>query len=106
MRLDCDTFYTPGAVGQAFSGAELLEVEVFRSSWAIGGYDALEGFVNVKGVRRAKVHGSIGIRFAQWLERAMQAPEGLVLEECEGEEEFGWVGSSEMGRQDPWSHDR
>lgn len=60
VRLGCDPFYTPEAVRKAFSGADSLEVEVFRSSWGIGGYDALEGFGSVQNVRKPRVHGSIG----------------------------------------------
>lgn len=57
-------------MGKAFNGAEELEVEISRSSWAIGGYDTLEGFVSVRDMRRAKVHGIIGVRFTKWLESA------------------------------------
>lgn len=41
MRLDCDPFYTPEIVRKAFSGADSLEVEIFRSSWEIGGFGGL-----------------------------------------------------------------
>lgn len=49
VRLDCDTFYKKEDVGRVFDGADVLEVEVFRSSWGVGGYEALEGFRDVRG---------------------------------------------------------
>lgn len=98
VRLDCDPYYEAEAVKKAFSGAELLEVELFRSSWGIGGYDALEGFMGVRGVRKAKVYGSVGAKFASWLEEIMQAPDGTVIRECDDDEYFGWVGESKILR--------
>ena len=89
VRLDCDPYYTTDAVAEAFSGCEELEVEVFRASWGIGGYGALEGFRGVRGVRRAKVHGSVGTKFARWLEGAMESGETGAVEGWEEDE--GWV---------------
>jgi len=106
VRLDCDPYYHPAAVAKAFNSAEELEVECFRSSWGIGGYDALEGFMSVRGVHRASVHGSVGMKMALWLKKVMQSPEGSALEECEGDEELGWVGHKEVGSQWPWGQDR
>lgn len=106
VRLDCDPYYEPEAVKKAFSGAEELEVEVFRSSWGIGGYDALDGFVGVRGVKRVKVHGSVGTQFARWLEEVMTAPEGEVLGVCEGDQGFGWVGDMEVSKDGVWSYNR
>lgn len=93
VRLDCDPYYTTDTVAEAFSGCEELEVEVFRASWGIGGYGALEGFRGVRDVRRAKVHGSVGRRFARWLEVAMESGERGVVEGWEEDE--GWVGRYE-----------
>ncbi|KAL6721629.1 hypothetical protein ACLMJK_000733 [Lecanora helva] len=106
VRLDCDPFYDIEDVAKAFNGADSLEVEVFRSSWAIGGYHALEGFTDVQGVKKAKVHGSVGSRFAKWLEKTMQTPVGVEAEACEGDDEFGWVGNSDLDDGSPWNHDR
>lgn len=105
VRLDCDPYYEPKAVRKAFSGAEELEVEIFRSSWGIGGNDALEGFVGLRGVKKAKVHGSIGAKFARWLEMVMEAPKGMVIAECAGDLGFGWVGDTKRGAG-AWSQDR
>ena len=86
MRLDVDTFYTKEEVVRAFEGAERLEVEVFRASWGVGGYEALEGYEGVRGVGRARVWGSVGRGFARWLEGCMEGRVGTVVEAWGGEE--------------------
>lgn len=92
MRLDCDTFYRREDVGRVFDGAEVLEVEVFRSSWGVGGYEALEGYRDVRGVRRARVHGSLPAPTARWLEARMQSYGAEALEGwgCEEDGEGYW----------------
>ncbi len=102
VRLDCDPFYEAEAVKKAFSGADSLEVEIFRSSWGMGGYDALEGYTNVRGVRKARVHGSVGAGFAEWLEWVMQAPEGRIIGEFEHYEHIEGVSKPKM----LWNQDR
>lgn len=49
VRLDCDPFYQPEAVRNAFTGLNELQVEVFRSSFGVCGYEALDGFSGVGG---------------------------------------------------------
>ena len=43
----------------------MLGVEVFRSSFEAGGHDALSGFFGVRGVKIARVHGSVDEDFAR-----------------------------------------
>ena len=86
MRLDCDPYYAAGDVKNCFDGCDILEVEVFRSSWGIGGYDSLEGFWSVRGVKKARVHGSVGKGFARWLEDCMTSRVGVDVPECVQEE--------------------
>jgi len=88
VRLDCDPYYKREAVKEVFSGAEQLEVEVFRSSWGVGGYESLEGFVEIRGVGRARVHGSLGAKFARWLEGCMESKEGAEVGMLESDEGF------------------
>jgi len=93
VRLDCDPYYKPEAVQAVFTGADQLEVEVFRASWGIGGYESLDGFMGIRGVGRARVHGSVGKKFARWLEECMQSREGEevgVLDSDEGFVERCW----------------
>lgn len=92
VRLDCDTFYKKEDVRRVFDGADVLEVEVFRSSWGIGGYEALEGYRDVRGVRKARVRGSLPALTARWLEACMEGDGGEVMEGwgCEEDEKGYW----------------
>lgn len=80
MRLDCDPFYPPDTVVGTFTSADELEVEVFRASWGIGSYDALDPFTKIRGVRKAKVHGSLWKRYARWLESSMMTGCGIEVD--------------------------
>ena len=73
VRLDCDPFYTPAKLAKAFSGMDELEIEVFQSSFGTSDYRVLECFSIIRGVKRAKVHGSVKQHFADWLEKVMQS---------------------------------
>lgn len=73
VRLDSDPYYSPQQVREAFTDTDELEVEVFRTSFEAGNYLALEGFAGVRGVRKARVHGSIKPECAQWLELRMMS---------------------------------
>ena len=84
VRLDCDPFFTPEYAKECFDGTEVLEVEVFRSSWGIGGYNSLEGFYGVRGVKKARVYGSIGNGFAKWLERSLMSQQDKDVPPWEG----------------------
>lgn len=83
VRADSDPFYHPSQVEAAFNNAEILEVEVFRSSFDVGDDAALQCFIGVRGVNSAKVHGSIGDSFARWIERCMMRKAGDSLAESE-----------------------
>ncbi|KAL9014904.1 MAG: hypothetical protein Q9173_000459 [Seirophora scorigena] len=85
VRLDCDPFYTSQVVVETFTGADALEVEVFRASWGMGGYGALEAFTKVRGVRKAKVHGSLETNYAKWLEVVMMRGFGAEAAGLSGE---------------------
>ena len=76
VRLDSDPFYSPQKVQEAFTNADELEVEVFRASFQAGSYRALDGYADVRGVRKARVHGSVESGYARWLERRMTSKEG------------------------------
>ena len=63
-------------VHEAFDDVEELEVEVFRASFEAGCYRALDGYAGVRGVRKARVHGSIEPEFARCLEQCMMSKRG------------------------------
>ena len=79
VRLDCDPYFVMEDVKRVFSGAEELEVEVFRASWGCGGYGSLDGFTEVRGVKRARVKGSVETEFARWLEGVMESQFGAEV---------------------------
>ena len=73
MRLECDPFYSPAKLAKAFTGMDELEVKVFRASFGTSDYRVLEGFSIIRGVKRAKVYGSVDRGFAERLEKVMQS---------------------------------
>ena len=81
-------------------------MEVFRSSWGLGGYDALEGFVGLRGIRKAVVHGSVEAGFAAWLEGVMRSPQGLLNERAVDDAWHGWVQHTMAGSMRAWKQDR
>lgn len=88
VRADIDAFYLPSQVEATFDGTDILEVEVFRSSFEAGGHGALHCFAGVRGVKKAKIHGSVDERFARWLERCMMSTRGQSISGLE-DQTFG-----------------
>ena len=84
---------------RAFTGVEELVVEVFQSSFQACDYRALEAFEGIRGVGRARVGGSVGRLFAEWLEMCMMSLPGKEVGRAVGEE---WEG--ERGLYEVWSH--
>ncbi|KAL8829982.1 MAG: hypothetical protein Q9170_005939 [Blastenia crenularia] len=80
-RLDCDPYHSPEVISWMFTGALELEMEVFRASWGTGTYDVLDAFAKVRNVRRAKVHGSVGDKYARWLEGVMMSEIGAEIDD-------------------------
>ena len=79
VRLDSDPYYLPSQAEAAFSGKDVLEVEVFRSSFAAGGYDALHCFSGIRGLKKARVYGSVDDDFARWLEDCMTSEKSQCI---------------------------
>lgn len=77
-RLDCGPFWDAETVGQALTGAEALELEVWRSQFRPGGTEVLRMFEEVRGIRRVRIWGSTtGMEgYVAWLEGAMRSPVG------------------------------
>jgi hypothetical protein len=75
VRLDCDLAYDEAAVTEAFSGKEELTIEVWQPVYLGVGRDNLRRFEGVRGVKRAKVFGSVsGFRdYARWLEAGIMS---------------------------------
>ena len=83
VRLDNDPFYSVETVQAAFNDADELELEVFRVSFEAGSYSVLERYAGVRGIQKAKVHGSIDTGYARWLENRMMSKHGEGLEKWE-----------------------
>lgn len=75
VRLDCDPNFTKEDATEAFSGMEELTVEVTQAQFGSSDFKVLKLFEGVRGVKNARVYGSItGFpEYAQWLEDSMKA---------------------------------
>lgn len=74
---------------RAFSGVDELEVEVFQASYGNSDFHVLELFAGIRGVRRARVFGSVAREFAGWLEGCMESAAGVDF--------MGWDGGGFEG---------
>ncbi|KXJ85158.1 hypothetical protein Micbo1qcDRAFT_128483 [Microdochium bolleyi] len=81
LRLDVDPRFTASEAATHFSGRYEVVVEVLRPSWRSGPLgtgppENLRLFEGVRGVRRARVEGSLGgIKdYAHWLQGLMMSP--------------------------------
>lgn len=90
---------------RAFSGVEELEVEVFQASYGNSDFRVLELFAGIRGVRKARVFGSVGREFAGWLEGCMESAVGLDLVGwgTHGFEGLG-LGDKVLGGYEVWLH--
>ncbi|KFX89843.1 hypothetical protein O988_08471 [Pseudogymnoascus sp. VKM F-3808] len=81
VRLECDAGFSAEAARDAFSGVEELTVEVFQSQFKGSGNGVLRLFEGVRGVRRARIFGSISEwpEYVAWLQRRMMSKEGSDL---------------------------
>jgi hypothetical protein len=95
MRLDTDPRFSAKQAKEAFSGAEFLEVRVWQSMFDGADCRVLKLFVGVRGVRVARVTGSVEPKLARWLEGRMMMP---LDEGC------GWVMEQEWfsGEREAW----
>lgn len=84
MRLECDARFTLKACTDAFTGAEELTVEVFRSQFRGSGNSnkVLKLFEGIRGVRKARIFGH-GIEewpeYIRLLEMSMMSLPGTNL---------------------------
>ncbi|KAI2641755.1 hypothetical protein GGS26DRAFT_586152 [Hypomontagnella submonticulosa] len=73
VRLDAEPGYDEAAAAAQLSGKEEVVLEAWQAMWRGSGPDVLRLFEGVRGVRRAKVIGSVSgfEEYALWLEQAM-----------------------------------
>jgi hypothetical protein len=82
VRLDCDPNFSAEKATKAFSGVEELTIEVFQAQFGSSDYKVLRLFEGVRGVKRARVYGSVTTfpEYAAWLEAAIVTPGDGVVE--------------------------
>ncbi|KAI0840132.1 hypothetical protein F5Y06DRAFT_294802 [Hypoxylon sp. FL0890] len=92
VRLDAEPGYDRAKATAQLSGKEEVVLEAWQAMWRGSGPDVLRLFEGVRGVRRAKVIGSVGgfEDYAKWLERAMMREVGATVEP------FYWSAGSEF----------
>lgn len=74
LRLDTDPRITSEQAAKAFSGAEYLEIRVWQAQFGACDFGALKLFKDVRGVKVARVGGSVEENLARWLEEEMMKP--------------------------------
>lgn len=83
LRLDIDQRFTAQQAAKAFSGAEYLEVRVWQAQFEACDYSVLKLFTGVRGVKVARVGGSVDEELAHWLEHLMMEPEVVQEDTCD-----------------------
>jgi hypothetical protein len=85
VRLDCDPNFSLEKATNAFSGVEELTIEVFQAQFGSSDYKVLRLFEGVRGVKRARVYGSVTAfpEYVAWLEAPIVTPEEGVVKAFE-----------------------
>lgn len=81
VRLDCDPRFSAVTAQKAFTGVEELTIEVFQAQFGGSDYAVLKRFESVRGVKRARIYGSIYAfpEYAEWLQYAMMSRIGALV---------------------------
>lgn len=82
VRLDCDPNFSAEKATRSFTGVEELSIEVFQAQFGSSDYKVLRLFEGIRGVRRARIYGSVTTfpEYVEWLRNSVQTPEGLEVE--------------------------
>ncbi|KAH6642164.1 hypothetical protein C7974DRAFT_430692 [Boeremia exigua] len=85
VRLDTDPRFTAQQTTAAFSNAEFLEIKAWQSMFDGCNAAVLKLFTGIRGVKFARVIGSVDDGLARWLEEKMMSPpeEEKAVEWCE-----------------------
>ena len=104
IRLDVDPRFTDEQAKEAFSGSEELEIDAWQSEYdSVDCRLVLSLFKGVRGVRRARVTGSVDQMFARQLEKVMMSQEEEESEESIPNESAGVI-QSQRSVYDIWVH--
>ncbi|KAF2251506.1 hypothetical protein BU26DRAFT_284493 [Trematosphaeria pertusa] len=85
LRLDTDPRFTFSQATAAFSSAEYLEIHVWQAQFEACDYSMLKLFTGVRGVKVARVAGSVDFELARWLEHNMMQPKEEEDVEMQGD---------------------
>ncbi|KAG8631558.1 hypothetical protein KVT40_000698 [Elsinoe batatas] len=103
VRLDVDLRFTPEQARDAFTGCDELTVEVMQAMYGSCDFAVLGPFEDVRGVRLAKVMGSLGDgRYGDWLQKRMmlsQSDEGVPFDETDEERQVRELGEGDRGKR-------
>ncbi|KAI2780237.1 hypothetical protein F4815DRAFT_152681 [Daldinia loculata] len=82
VRLDAEPGYNRAQAAMQLSNKEEVIIDAWQAAWRGSGPDALRLFEDVRGVRRARVTGSVGgfEDYARWLEGAMMREPEVEIE--------------------------
>ncbi|KAG4435403.1 hypothetical protein IFR05_009110 [Cadophora sp. M221] len=82
VRLDCDPNFSAENAAKSFTGVEELSIEVFQAQFGSSDYKVLKLFEGIRGVKRAKVYGSVIAfpEYVEWLQNSIRTPEGMDIE--------------------------
>ncbi|KAF3065208.1 hypothetical protein GL218_02068 [Daldinia childiae] len=96
VRLDAEPVYDRAQAAMQLSNKEEIVIDAWQAVWRGSGPDALRLFEDVRGVRRARVIGSVGgfEGYASWLERAMMREPGIEIEPFSWDADRGSGGTS------------
>jgi hypothetical protein len=86
IRLDIESRFNSTEVSLASNGCEELEIEAWQAEYGTSDLKTLDLFESVRGIKRAKVTGSVGAMYCQWLGGCMTSAIGNVVEPFWGEE--------------------
>ncbi|KAI0012728.1 hypothetical protein F4779DRAFT_530438 [Xylariaceae sp. FL0662B] len=106
VRLDAAPGYDRGAAARGLSGKDEVVLEAWQAVWRGAGPDVLRLFDAVRGVRSARVVGSVGgfEDYARWLQRAMMAAVGEHVEPFFWDRDRGCRGGArEEDEEDAWA---
>ncbi|KAH8801540.1 hypothetical protein F5884DRAFT_518098 [Xylogone sp. PMI_703] len=88
IRLDCDPNFNSEEAKTAFDGAEELTVQVYQAQYGSSSHEVLKPFEAVRGVKRAKIVGSITTfpQYVNWLQDTIMSADGTVVPAFESAE--------------------
>jgi hypothetical protein len=83
--LDTDPRFTSQDVERAFQGAEMLNIEAWQAEYGTSDLKVLKLFEGLRGIKRARVSGSVAADYCRWLEACMMSRVEDIVDAFKGE---------------------